>query len=98
MPPKTREPIHTPRFEQDIERLKRDVGRLDELIAAIAEVLCRDSNMDRGRETHDKKVYGFPLMRLPGNPSAALYYSYTDTQVIFLYIVCETDFPQNAIM
>lgn len=96
MPPKAWEPIFTPRFLVDQERLRDEIKRLDELIEAILEVICR--NPTQGKETARKFIYGFPLMRLPGNPGAVLYYSYTEKNVVLHFIICETDFPPGMIM
>ena len=96
MAPRIREPVYSPRFSKDLKRLRGSISRLDELVDAVLEVLCRDTQ--KGRETATTSVFGFPLMLLPNNPRAALYYSLTPTQVILNYMICENDEIGKVIM
>ena len=85
MAPRIREPLPTSRFEEDMERLSKKISRLEELVDAILEVLCRDP--EYLKTTIREKVFAYPLMELPGNPPAILYCSLTEKHVILHFLI-----------
>jgi hypothetical protein len=79
MTPRTYKVIRTGQFNIDIARLRDKVGRLDESIKGLEEVLSR--NPEWGKPTKNNNFLAFKLTQLPGNPDLTAYYYYTHTEV-----------------
>jgi len=91
MTPKTYEIVKTEGFNKDMTRLSAKVRRLDEFIKGVEEVLSRSP--EKGKTTKNKYVLAFKMKQLPGNPKLTVYYLYTQTEVVFLFLRTDED-PQ----
>lgn len=89
MTPKTYNVVRTGSFNKDFDRLDAKVERLAEFVRGVEEIVCRKPEI--GKPTKDRFVLGLRMIVIDGHTGVTLYYCYTRTDVVFLFLRADGD-------